>query len=266
MFKALLIGFVYSSGDKLLGSYIDLYMFYRYCLNKSSISIITDITHDAEPTVYKKSINNGEIDSKCISFIETIKKTDIYNRCDHQTTFQAFDKLIDSIIFNNTRLLIYFSGHGIANSMVLPSGESYPYSKILDKINRLDKNSEIIWINDCCNCNINIIPYKIRTNMLPNRVSTNHPKQKIININSTSNENENAVVSFEGSIFTRLFMKSINENLDVLLNKTSEILSNSKINQTPSIMVSYPNMIKLFPWFYGIYIYKHDHEIILLRW
>src|SRR6056297_226797 len=258
MVRAILIGFKYTKEyNELPGIVVDLYRIYNL-LKKSNmnITIITDIEQDEEVQFLKDAVYKGKVKSNILSFIEHIKINNEYIRYinEHQ-----FVKVCTQLFYEQKDVILYYTGHGENNTILLPKNSSIQMTDILQTIILNTKeNATILSICDCCNGNSMGIPFKLNmTNgILTYSLSENnnriYTKQQIIHITSSS-INEAAVTSLYGSFFT-------NELVDILEHKNRNIgecvktLSRNLIGESKQnicVYLSHTNIL-LFPrWLYG---------------
>jgi hypothetical protein len=124
-----LIGFNYSEFDPIVGLEnesnilpgisVDLYKAYKFALKSrpDKIYVITDIIEDLDDTLLYQSIVDSTVDSGVLTFIKKIKKTKSYYP---YTTSAEFKKLLRNICRTATKLFIYYTGHYISGTLILP--------------------------------------------------------------------------------------------------------------------------------------------------
>jgi hypothetical protein len=127
------------------------------------------------------------------------------------------------------KLLIYYSGHGKNDSIVLSNDVLYSFKNFRNLIittvntvlNGVVLNSadvEIFWILDCCNPNGLHLPFKLMNNSFHFQTNSEFvcPKNfKILLITSSDND-EKSISTINGSLFTNellLLLYSLHDNL-----------------------------------------------------
>ena len=201
---AILIGFEYTF-NSLPGALIDLYFAYNWCKGFGcQINVITDIKAVNNPDNLRNAVDRKIVDKGILSF---------YNKVDKSVITEK-QKLLDSIskIFNreieDNKLVIYYSGHGVKESMILPDRSTIPFTELRDHIlNNIASYVEVFWILDCCNPNGLHLPCKLvenRFEISPHKVD--YMTQPILLITS-SEPQEKSIATKAGSVFTRHLFK-----------------------------------------------------------
>lgn len=193
--NAILIGFEYTV-NSLIGTMADLTQAYKWCRSFGCvINILTDINHD-------RLINAMHVK-------------------DSRTLTDNIVKILNKGIPDG-KLIIYYSGHGLNDSMVLPDRTLLPFVDFRDIIlNNIQPYVEIFWVLDCCNPNGLHLPYKLEGNrfvLSPDKIQC--VTQPILLITS-SEAKEKSIATKTGSVFTlHLFrlLTSLNaeHNTDVI--------------------------------------------------
>lgn len=235
----------------LPGIIIDLYQSYKFVKNMKpdKILIITDIYEDQKTSLLMKSIVEDIVDSDILTFIETIKNTNEYHK---YKDLKNFINTISLTCYNQNNIFIYYTGHAKNGYLLLPSIEKYPMSDFRELISNSTYHlANIFIVMDCCNGSCLNLPFKLEINKSPvyklvNDTKLFFTKQNIICIVSSLN-NENAITSKNGSIFTRAFFKSI-KSCNRLLSKILIDITSYCSQQTPCIYSSYPNIYLIWNW------------------
>lgn len=237
---AILIGFEYTH-NRLPGAIIDLYHADRWARSSGcQINLIMDRTCGSDPDLlcdaYAQNIietDQFEFDPKTVLRIQTRAALSL-----------ALTTLLSQPILDQ-KLIIYYSGHGAAESMILPDQSLLPFVEFRDLIlNLIEPYTEIFWILDCCNPNGLHLPYKLHETRF-RLVSTpieciTHPSILI----TSSNWNQKSVATRFGSVFTLhlfRFLTRLRFNVRATIDDTDSIshsLPRSK-NRNLSRMVSH---------------------------
>jgi hypothetical protein len=275
MYKALLIGFKYTDNLTLPGVHVDLYNAYRFCnYTKADILVCTDIENDEKTGKLTNAVFKDVVDSGVISFISKIKERNEYR---YVNDYESLENTIRNIFKNETplRLFIYFTGHGIIknedNGLILPNEDVYSFYNIRDNIMGMCRESEIVWINDCCHISGMGLPYKLNIDETY-ELTEGHfcPIQKLIFIGSTG-ELDKSLISNDGSVFSGVIFKKllnvVNDNMNnyrdvrVLSREIKErfLEIEETRQQQPTFYCSYSTIFSLYPWFFGKKFY-FDNE------
>lgn len=198
MIKTLLIGFEYTS-NCLPGAIIDIYHAYKWCKSwPCQINIITDIQSIKDEDILYEAVSNNITEDDLITFYDDVDKNIIKVKVD---LIQAIEHIL---IGSCSKLIVYFSGHGVKDSMVLPDGSLLSFIEFRDTIlSMLNIDTEIFWILDCCNPSGLHLPYKLGDNIFKLSTSQiNCITQPILLITSCES-NEKSVATKYGSLFSR---------------------------------------------------------------
>lgn len=199
---AILIGFEYTF-NSLTGAIIDLYNAYKWCqsFGLRNISVLTDIEFVRDPANLQAAVDKNLADSDLLTF---------YSRIGSKIIVKNATALLTNIIrilrlgVPDNKLVIYYSGHGVKDSIVMPDRTLLPFVDFRDNIlNVLDPYVEIFWILDCCNPNGLHLPYKLEGNQFvlsPTKIEC--VPQPILLITS-SEINEKSIATKFGSVFSR---------------------------------------------------------------
>lgn len=198
---AILIGFEYTF-NSLTGAIIDLYHAYKWCKSfDCDIHIFTDINHIKDPNNLQNVVERKIADSGLLTFYDNIKSKTIVNN--GSTLLNKIINILTMDIPDN-KLVIYYSGHGVKDSMVMPDRTLLPFVDFRDNILQvLYPYVEIFWILDCCNPNGLHLPYKLEGNtfiLSPTKIEC--ISQPILLITS-SEANEKSIATKAGSVFSR---------------------------------------------------------------
>lgn len=223
---ALLIGFEYTF-NSLTGAIIDLYQAHKWCQSfDCNINILTDIEFIRDPVNLQNVVDQKLADSDLLTF---------YSRIIPKIVTGA-NTLLSTIInilrtgVPDSKLIIYYSGHGVKDSMVMPDKALLPFVDFRDNIlNNLDPYVEIFWVLDCCNPNGLHLPYKLDRNqfvMSPTKIQC--VTQPILLITS-SEANEKSIATKSGSVFSRYLFRLL-----TLMNIPSELIIKKRTVTLPT--------------------------------
>lgn len=213
---AILIGFEYTF-NSLTGAIIDLYNAHKWAGTHSfgcDITVITDIDSIKDQDNLQNVVSRGLAEADLLTF---------YSRIGSKIIVRDAKNLLTEIIrilklgIPDNKLIIYYSGHGVKDSMVMPDRTLLPFVDFRDNIlNILDPYVEIFWILDCCNPNGLHLPYKLEGNQFvlsPCQVQC--VSQPVLLITS-SEASEKSIATKSGSVFSRhLFRLLTAMNADV---------------------------------------------------
>jgi hypothetical protein len=204
---AILIGLQYKI-NILPGAIIDLYNAYNWCERFGCKSyIITDIDNSNYIGNFNRD-NNIDI----CSFYNNIKSKVVINSSDDMIS--NITNILSHGIIDN-KLIIYYSGHGVNDSMVMPDNKLLRFVSFRDSIlNNTDTKVEIFWILDCCNPHGLKLPYKLDNDNKFTLSSTDVEffEHRILLITS-SESNEKSIATKNGSLFSK-YLFQILESLD----------------------------------------------------
>jgi Caspase domain len=147
---AILVVFEYKT-NILTGARMDLEYAYKWCQSfNCDIHVFTDI----ESEDYISTKNKSELESGLIWILK-------HGIIDH-------------------KLVLYYSGHGIMESMVMPDQGTLLFIDFRNIIlSNLSPQTEIFWILDCCNPLGLYLPYKLNENGFSLTNTTNNPPSPI---------------------------------------------------------------------------------------
>lgn len=205
---AILIGFEYTF-NSLTGAILDLYQAYKWCQSFGcQINVLTDIEFIKDPGNLQNAIERKLADPDLTTFYPRMKPEIIHDA----------KSLLSTIItvlrpgVSDGKLIIYYSGHGVKDSIVMPDRTLLPFVDFRDNIlSNLDPYVEIFWILDCCNPNGLHLPYKLEGNrftLSPTKIQC--VTQPILLITS-SEANEKSIATKSGSIFSRHLFRLLTE-------------------------------------------------------
>ena len=246
---AIIIGFEYKK-NTLPGTIIDIYHAYTWCKSFScNTHIFTDIDHIKDIESINIAINKGIVTKDILTFLKHFQfksENMIKNKNVINTKEDFISKICSAQGKFDNKLIIYYSGHGLDESIILPSGEHFLFKDFRDMIiQKLDKFVEIFWILDCCNPNGLYLPYKLTNNMFKLSSTKIQCVTNPIILITSSEMNEKSIATGMGSIFTRNLFKYLtnmkNRNMQILVNSLRIEMNKIKTGymQTVSIYTSY---------------------------
>ncbi len=195
---------------------IDLYRAYTYFTSLGfTIYLITDISNPSIPENLESIVNNSnnndntKISSDIYDFInnfEDIKfNTTVRSGKDLISTIQdiIFDK-------NDNQVSVYYSGHARNGGLVMPNEDMVSIITFRDTLlNRLNEDSFVIFIMDCCNPQGGLLPYRLILDNKENTFKLLKPYrfdtvvEKNVILLASTNDNEKSYAARYGSLFTR---------------------------------------------------------------
>lgn len=235
---AIIIGFEYKF-NVLTGALIDLYQAYSWCQSFDCVThVITDISEYNNSRNIQTAIANKITDDKLSTFYDTISSKVVVSTS--YDLMLAVIRVLEVGVPDN-KLVMYYSGHGVKECMVMPDKGLLPFIDFRDNIlSHLLPQVEIFWILDCCNPNGMHLPFKLENNsfvLSPTKVEC--VLNPILLITS-SEMNEKSIATNLGSLFSRcLFrvLRQLNEDFstDVIPNRTNRNLKRLVGNLVGSI-------------------------------
>ena len=214
---AILIGFEYSH-NRLSGTIIDLYYAYKWCKSwDCDVYVLTDMEHVMHPEILQMAINMGIVDEDIISFYDSIssRRVIVHNISD---ILQSISKILCSGSVLDNKLVIYYTGHGVTDCIVVPDTSHLLLTDFRDcVVNGLNPSVEIFWILDCCNPNGLYLPYKLENNTFILSSSKIEFMSNPILLITSARDNEKSISTKLGSVFSQHLFRIL-----TLLNKSHE--------------------------------------------
>ncbi|CAH6420192.1 Caspase [uncultured virus] len=223
---AILIGFEYTF-NSLTGATIDLYHATNWCQSFGcDIHILTDIETVKDENNLQQAIDRRIAEPDLLTFTKQSpfsKRTVITNKNSLLESIshilQGNSKFLNSskpikqkAQISDNKIVIYYSGHGVKDSMVMPNRTLLSFVDFRDNIlNVLDPYVELFWILDCCNPNGLHLPYKLEGNtfvLSPTKIEC--VLQPILLITS-SEAKEKSIATKSGSVFSRHLFKILTQ-------------------------------------------------------
>lgn len=264
---AIIIAFGYKA-NKLSGALIDLFNAYIWFKKYNyNITIITDITTDIDVKVKNYIVNSDEAKRDILFFYEHVKKSSY--KCDN---VENLCNILRIACKNKDKLVIYYSGHGISENMLLPSSELLPFEKFRDIVLEVTNEfTEILWILDCCNPNGMHLPFRLNSegffHMSKSKISFITQPMLLI---TSAEQKEKSVSDQYGSFFTRYIFQELDNtrNLLSIISNVSKKISEqyTGYSQTVSIYSSYI-FTQMFFWINHKtdIVYDISEKVIVIR-
>ena len=195
---SILIAFQYTT-KPLPGALIDLYHAMKWCLSfQCKPHILTDITSVQNLSNLKQAIDTKIADDDLLNFFNV----ELFGN-PIRNSIQLLEKIVTILNepISDKKLILYYSGHGIREYMIMPDNGRLPFIEFRDHIIRMvPPDVEIFWILDCCNPNGLYLPYKLQGNTF--RLSSSkiqcvtHP----ILLITSSDSDEKSIATKSGSL------------------------------------------------------------------
>src|SRR3972149_6883713 len=218
---AILIGFEYTF-NSLTGALIDLYRAYKWCTTFGcDITVITDIERVNDISKLDQAVKLKITGEDLLNFYDSIPLKFIIKS--GSVFMETIMSTLSSGIPDN-KMVIYYSGHGVRDSLVMPDRTLVPFVDFRNNIlDSLDPYVELFWILDCCNPNGLHLPYKLDGNAFVLSSSKIECVSQPILLISSSEANERSIATKHGSVFSQhLFRLLTRLNTDVkIINKKS---------------------------------------------
>ncbi len=262
---ALLIGFSYDSASTSLpGIVIDLYLAYRLAINSSPdrIMVITDVVEDRNTQLLLNAIISSLVDGSILSFIENIKQDGVYQQYLNRSQLM---KTIKGILNSADQVFIYYTGHVKRGEIKLPVVKTvtlanehvendngklslYDFRNLI--LSSVVPSAEIFLIMDCCNGSGLSLPFQLtsKSYRLTRCDQAIYPKPDIIYLTST-NLNERAVATIDGSLFSQSLFKEIRLG-ERSLTQLLQVLRQHHKSQTAMIYSNRPNIKFIWDWLF----------------
>jgi hypothetical protein len=209
--NVLLIGFAYTNinnlnpdsernPDPLPGMIFDLYHAYKWCKQRHyTIKIFTDL----QSIQYNHSFRTALRESIVGKDIKIICEEIMSNRT-LITDGQSFQSHITNYIKHiHGKIIIYYSGHGITQNMVMPNQDLVPFLSFRDIILNNKSLTDLFFILDCCNPVGLNLPFNLKDNrfyLSSDQVDFVKPSILLI---TSAESTELSVATDTGSLFSR---------------------------------------------------------------
>jgi len=201
----IIIGFGYGKGDAPLTSVgMDIYEMSVWSRNMGFSSVlITDV--DRVDAMDNEVISNHQ---------DLLEDTELVKTQGDFTT--RLQEALQPHYILNDHLLVYYSGHGVREELILPDQTTYPWLSVRRAI-EASVCLDVIFLLDCCHPSSLSLPflYQIQGDRFFVDETGLHTRKKILLITSAQ-QDELSLSSANGSLFTRCLIS--------ILKKTKEIL------------------------------------------
>lgn len=210
----IIIGFKYSK-TVLYSTIIDIYIVYSYYRNLGyKIYIATDIV-DLNDYDMLELYTSGVIDDKYQDFKDNFRTlSNLVNDGEELDDFFMNIKLT-----SDRRLLVYYTGHGKKDHIVLPNGKYHILdfrSKIIGISEELDSiGSQIFLIMDCCHPHGMYLPFLYNRETSKYVMISNHYVLPEIILIVSSEEDSKSRATYSGSFFTRQLFKLLEDKRQI---------------------------------------------------
>lgn len=208
----IIIGFEYHDEKILPATIIDLYIAHNWMKTfMNDIYILTDIKKINDIDICNNAISEKYISDDIFSFIH-LNNIHIINNSD-----DLIENIKNIIIkHSHDNLVIYYTGHGINASILLPNNDLFVINNLKYLLCELLSNySNIFWIMDCCNPNALYLPFYFNYDHWELRDDKiEYITQPIILITS-SEEYEKSLATKCGSLFSKTLFKILKDMNDI---------------------------------------------------
>lgn len=132
--------------------------------------------------------------------------TDYDSADDGKHIITNLDSLLSKLPICSSRILVYYSGHGMGDNILWPDGTTSDFRVLRDAIvSRTIAEAEIFWIMDCCNPSHLALPFVLQNNTFhmrnPDSEEVEYIRCKLVLITS-SEHYQKSLASHTGSLFT----------------------------------------------------------------
>lgn len=216
MKRALIIGFSYEINEyrskvcihnphrKLLGAIVDVYLAYNYFYSKQyDISILCDFR--TPPTSIAETVLSGRVDVEILNFLEdqshiihNVNSIEDLNRELNHRCSKRYETTV-----------IYFSGHGIDNHLLLPNYERLNWNEFYSFIRDCQIARQLYMILDCCHPSKLNLRYTFESGNFKENIMFRPSNSGNVSLMSVSGNNSTTLTSDSGSVFTRCFFRRL---------------------------------------------------------
>ena len=194
-------------------------------------------------------------------------------------TKQNIEDAIEGLnIHTETRLVVYYTGHGDENSkMRLPDGTNFSLQEFKNLVcSKCTENIEILFILDCCHSWNMGLPYKLclDTQRFKLESVSGFVLQSVICLSSSMYNEKSASLQGSGSLFTRHLIDVLREgvlNLTTISKMVKSRTIGSSVDNEQSMVISSSYPIPPLIWMWvtnprtNIYIHEQTSTLIVER-
>jgi hypothetical protein len=264
---ALIIGIGYDEKDQFGPIIVDLYRFYTYCqkIKIEKICVMTDIKDNDNMSRIFPALIDGTVKSDIFEFTTKLNKNKEYHYIHKDDSAERLMKnIVELMPMDISNMILYFSGHGNNQGIILPSRNILPYNFFRDTLLlHLPNSSENIWIIDCCGASGVNLPFVLNYDEkdIYARYQMKQPYyEKIVGpkIICISSAEGRAIVNYNGSIFTNFLIHYLTLGIGSLpyikrkitkkIEKSKIVKDNIHILQNICIHSSRPIFFELWNW------------------
>lgn len=218
-----IVGFEYRDHLYLPGIVLDLYQAYKYFRQRGYVvNVITDVKKDVWNPLFVKAVAECIVDADVATFIQDIKSSNNYWQ------FQNGTRLVEWIRDHPCQVMFY-SGHGIQDRFMLPTGEGIDIDAIRDLVCYSNPLGEkICFILDCCHPHGLQLPYALfpqETRYKSHPVSSSSKVTSDYDIQClvSSAVNEKSVTSKCGSVCTQSLFQLLQRKMKYIPDLVTQI-------------------------------------------
>jgi hypothetical protein len=171
--------------------------------------VITDITEYTNNRNIQTAIANKITDPKLSTFYDTMPSKTVVQHGN------ALMQIIMDVLRHgvpDNKLVVYYSGHGVKESMVMPDKSLLPFIDFRDNVlNSVPLQVEIFWILDCCNPNGMHLPFKLENNAFVLSPTKIECALNPILLITSSEIHEKSIATSLGSLFSRYLFRILRQ-------------------------------------------------------
>jgi len=252
MVQAVLIGFYYEHRP-IPGVFVDLFKAYMACIRFCSrVTVLTDKHQPVLPPNIIDQIAAGQVDGEILGF----PQRDISYRA--VANYSQLESELCALLPQDDHILLYYSGHGVRDALIMPDGESIPVTHIRSLLTgKMRPHGQLFFILDCCHTCGLYLPYKLSFDRFRLTDDGRLTTSRILLITATQ-EDQKAVSTQRGSLFSELLFQELTaiiyqrntpdlRRLIADINKSMKPL-HPEYPQTATIYSSHPMLPVLWGW------------------
>jgi hypothetical protein len=166
-------------------------------LQTDRVVIVSDISVEDATENMRSAILRGDVKTDVLEFV---------GRCRNEGRLFSWSPEIDFLSLlhdpEETRVLVYFSGHGKNGAIRLPDGSFFPLERVT---HHTSPRTEVVVVADCCNASTLDLPFVYSDERWSRVLPPSSRDTKRILSFTSSQHNESSYTSVHGSRFTELF-------------------------------------------------------------